>query len=450
MGLIGACAVAVALLAAAVAVAPATARADADHDVDAYSLIISPATASGGSVTTFTAAFTNRSSPGSPLASANLTAPRGFKLSSASLPTGTHGEVVLRGDVVALRRLAVAPGATLRVTLVATPPDRCGRRTYRWRSVATEVPDFVGERLALRAAHSRLQTTVTTACTLRFATQPQDAVVGQPITGAAYDPSGPPVTVEVVDRQGHVVTASAVAVTIALGSNPGNATLGGTTTAHTVTGVASFAELTLNEPANGYTLIASSPGLTGATSDPFDESSAAAICQQNVGCQTSISTSESVFSVTANPDTSQPNAGTLTGSADVGTALQCQGYIAEDPNWFSFLMSSVNRSKVISYTIKQVPASAVRHTRICLGAPYEFTTRSGTPAPQGTLPDGESGFIGLLPRCHRRWYPYRNPPPQAGGPCVASRTRTPDGTAFEVTLTVDIPEGLAGDPWGRA
>ena len=46
-------------------------------------------------------------------------------------------------------------------------------------------------------------------------------------------------------------------VTIALRANPTNAVLGGTRTVNAVAGIATFADLTLNEPGKGYTLVAS-------------------------------------------------------------------------------------------------------------------------------------------------------------------------------------------------
>jgi hypothetical protein len=52
--------------------------------------------------------------------------------------------------------------------------------------------------------------------------------------------------------------------------NPGGATLSGTRTVTTAFGVAAFADLTLDAPGSGYTLLASAPDLTGVESIPFD------------------------------------------------------------------------------------------------------------------------------------------------------------------------------------
>jgi hypothetical protein len=96
-------------------------------------------------------------------------------------------------------------------------------------------------------------------------------------------PTGGPATlalpvqpvVRVLDDQGALVDAGAgsvVPVTLALGSNASAATLtctGGLTKA-AVAGVATFAGCTVSAQGSGYTLIATSPNLTAATSAPFD------------------------------------------------------------------------------------------------------------------------------------------------------------------------------------
>ena len=94
----------------------------------------------------------------------------------------------------------------------------------------------------------------------------------EPAGGAAGVALSPAVQVVAQDTFGNVVTGYTGSVTIALGANPGGATLGGTLTAAAAAGVASFADLTLNQPGAGYTLVASAAGLAGATSTGFDVS----------------------------------------------------------------------------------------------------------------------------------------------------------------------------------
>jgi hypothetical protein len=59
-------------------------------------------------------------------------------------------------------------------------------------------------------------------------------------------------------------------VTVALGANPGGAFLDGTQTVTAASGVARFAELSVNRSARGYTLVATAAGASAATSATFD------------------------------------------------------------------------------------------------------------------------------------------------------------------------------------
>jgi hypothetical protein len=78
------------------------------------------------------------------------------------------------------------------------------------------------------------------------------------------------VSVAIQDGFGNTVPGSTAPVTIALGSNPGNATLSGTLTLAAVNGVATFRDLSIDRAGSGYTLVASSRSLQPATSAAFD------------------------------------------------------------------------------------------------------------------------------------------------------------------------------------
>src|SRR5262249_3645220 len=68
------------------------------------------------------------------------------------------------------------------------------------------------------------------------------------------------------DPFGNVDSTYSGSVSLALGTNPSTATLGGTTTINASAGVATFSGLTLNKAASGYSLIASGGGMfTGTT-----------------------------------------------------------------------------------------------------------------------------------------------------------------------------------------
>jgi len=273
-----------------------------------------------------------------------------------------------------------------------------------------------------------------------FKTQPNDAVVGTPISGTAYTSTAPFVTVEIVDCNGNQVDSS-VAVTIKLGNNPAGATLGGTKTVYAVHGKATFSTLTLDRPDNGYTLVASASGLKSATSSSFDENNSGVVCNQGQSCTASYSTPASSFAVTANPAPNTQNGGTLSVSVNVGTPLTCAYYEAADPNSWEFFESTSNRSKLITYTINNTNPHGIQ---VCFGAPYKFKTSSGQPAQPGTLPDGTSGFIGLLPFCKDSGCKEQS------GPCVQS-IKSSSGwnseSGYNTIVTVQIPAGLWGDPY---
>jgi hypothetical protein len=96
---------------------------------------------------------------------------------------------------------------------------------------------------------------------LVFQVQPQDGSAGDALAA---------VRVAVVDAQGEVITNDpGDAITIALGANPGGATLGGTLEVKPVNGVAEFDDLTLDKAAAGYTLVASRADAGPGTSAAF-------------------------------------------------------------------------------------------------------------------------------------------------------------------------------------
>ncbi|MBP6489870.1 MAG: putative Ig domain-containing protein [Ilumatobacteraceae bacterium] len=79
----------------------------------------------------------------------------------------------------------------------------------------------------------------------------QLAITTQPATtseGVALPAS---VRVEIRDAGGAVVTSATNAVTLAIGTNPGNGTLGGTLTTAAVAGVATFPGLSINQAGTG-------------------------------------------------------------------------------------------------------------------------------------------------------------------------------------------------------
>jgi hypothetical protein len=95
---------------------------------------------------------------------------------------------------------------------------------------------------------------------LAFGTQPTTTVAGASIT--------PAVSVRIYDAFDNFVDTATNSVSLAFGTNAGSGTLSGGTAVAAVEGVATFSALSVNNAATGYTLVASSTGLT--SSDPSD------------------------------------------------------------------------------------------------------------------------------------------------------------------------------------
>src|SRR5437667_3546580 len=88
-----------------------------------------------------------------------------------------------------------------------------------------------------------------TATQLAFSQQPGTTVANRLIT--------PAVKVRALDALGNLVPSFTGSVTIALGSNPGGATLSGTTAVAAVSGVATFFDRSSNSAKSSYILTAS-------------------------------------------------------------------------------------------------------------------------------------------------------------------------------------------------
>src|SRR5439155_1519711 len=100
------------------------------------------------------------------------------------------------------------------------------------------------------------------AAQLVFTVQPSNATAGLAIT--------PAVSVTAQDALGNTVTGFTGTVTVAIGTNPGGGTLAGSTSMAAVSGVATFSDLSINNPGTGYRLRATSSGLTGISSAQFN------------------------------------------------------------------------------------------------------------------------------------------------------------------------------------
>src|SRR5207248_242315 len=94
-------------------------------------------------------------------------------------------------------------------------------------------------------------------------------VVTTPPPGIVTSRSGFGLVVTAEDGAGNVDPTYNGPVALALASNPGGTSLGGTPSVAAVGGVATFSALSLNNAAAGYTLQVTGGGLSGATTSPI-------------------------------------------------------------------------------------------------------------------------------------------------------------------------------------
>ncbi|HEV8410353.1 MAG TPA: Ig-like domain-containing protein, partial [Gemmatimonadaceae bacterium] len=98
----------------------------------------------------------------------------------------------------------------------------------------------------------------------------------QPTNTTAGFPISPAIVVTAKDASNNVATSFVGSVSLAIGANPGGATLSGPPSVTAVAGVAVFNSMSLNKAGTGYTLVASSSGVTSATTSTFNITAGAA------------------------------------------------------------------------------------------------------------------------------------------------------------------------------
>jgi hypothetical protein len=276
-----------------------------------------------------------------------------------------------------------------------------------------------------------------TSCSLKFTSdgQPAGTAAGQ-VIAAGFGSQGGPVKVEVVDGSGHLVTGSTATVTVAIGSNPGSGSLSGTVTVHARGGVASFSGLSISKPGIGYTLTASSPGITSATSADFTIWGSLQHCS-TAPCSASSSSETTAGTVTT---TSAAQAEFL-GVGIGGASYTCSGTYrpVSQPFVFDVLspagVAQPGAQFAVSLEISKSTVQGSGHPgasswQICYAARSSFTAVPGT---SGTaMIGGVSFFTGLLPDCSRT----------QGAPCVQARHKDNAGDVVVAFLA-------SGDPVGR-
>ena len=142
-------------------------------------------------------------------------------------------------------------------TVVAAGSNQYGQCNVSEWSAITGVAAGGGHTVAIRMPEEPAR--------LQFVAQPKSTSVVQALM---------PLRVAVRGASGSTVWADRSTVTLSLGGNSAGARLLGTASVVAVSGVATFLNLRVDRPGNGYTLVAASTGVGSAISTPFNVSPA--------------------------------------------------------------------------------------------------------------------------------------------------------------------------------
>ncbi len=420
------------MLGAAVLAAPAAGATSSTCTASGkcFAVAVSPSSLTAGASAAFAFAVTNEAST-QQLGAVRISAPAGFVI------TGAPGSASFTSSSALFLNLSLAPSAT--ATLTVTAAAACNGGTYQWGVEAKQSNDFSGTGNDFQldpASAGNLSGTLTGSCSLAFTSEPANTAVGAAIT-SAFDSQGGPVTVEVLDGSGHLDASSTAAVTIAIGMNPGSGSLSGTTTVDASAGVASFSDLSISATGTGYTLVATSQGITSATSDPFNISGVIQPCSGS-SCSASASSTTTSGTVTTSPTTS----GEFLAAGIGGVSYTCAGTYqrVSDPFSFDLFNSSGVADPNARFTVMlEISKSAVQTSgrtgasqwQICYASTSPFTALPGT---AGTaVIGGVTVNTGLLPDCSS----------SQGAPCVQARNKDNAGDVVVTFLASGDPVG-----WG--
>ena len=183
------------------------------------------------------------------------------------------------GNTVTTNRsvtLAIGTNPSSGVLTVTTNPANTSSGVATFAGVKI---DKAGTGYTLTAASGTLTSATSNAFDITVGTASKLAFTTQPGGGTGGVAFGTQPVVSVQDAGGNTVTGASNAVTLAIGNNagPGGALTAPTSPLSATSGVATFSGVSINKAGTGYTLTASTSGLTPATSSAFDITVGAAV-----------------------------------------------------------------------------------------------------------------------------------------------------------------------------
>jgi hypothetical protein len=387
--------------------------------------------------TTVTLRLTNGANPQS-LGSANITPPSGYTLTGSGVV----------GNVLQLRGLNLAPGASIDIPIPVTTPCLAGGPAQEWALRVKQANDFSGSPgndFVNSGSAPSTSVTGTSVCQLRFTNQPNTTKTGTLIK-SGYDSTGNAIRLEIFDPNTNLVVNTSATVTLDERPATDPEALSGNSLS-AVAGVATFPNLSLSV-AGRRTLRASSTAASNTPdSDPFMVADTVAACD-SATC--TFTQTQSLNTYTVAPKKGKIGATFVSSLNLPGLRVSCDfaPYSYPDsrqPNtlWYTYDDGTTGSTKVNQIVIDKSVVQATSDNgaskyRVCYSSPVRFTDRFGNLAPQDPWSDGTSAYFGttwytgLLPDCGNA----KIPP----APCVIGWTGDSAGDRIGTFVTP------AGDP----
>ncbi|MEZ4814203.1 MAG: hypothetical protein R3A80_03225 [Bdellovibrionota bacterium] len=130
--------------------------------------------------------------------------------------------------------------------------------------------DKAGTGYTLNASSTGLTGNTSASFDINAGSASQLSYEQQPTSQTPGDSIDPALIVRIEDSYGNLVTSATNTVNIAIQNNPSAGTLSGTTSIAAIAGLATFSDLSIDNSGTGYTLNATSTGLTNIVSSSFD------------------------------------------------------------------------------------------------------------------------------------------------------------------------------------
>jgi hypothetical protein len=406
-------------------------------------VVTPPPAGTTGSITVTVTNETNET-----IKSVKVIAPSGFVVNGVA------------GGTAVFQNLSVPDNHSISLSVTVTAPCSATAGSA-WTVQASEtspftnpVDDFEPDSL------SQLSAAVTGSCSLAFQ-DGQPPVVTGPVTTAPPGSAIPsvvgssaaanPIVVSVLDATGQTITSSTAPITITASKYVSATqtipvTLSGTTGSPAISGVASFANLAINQTGAGFQLTATttSPGITPVTSSYFE------ILNDLKGCTGGSCTGSATTSTTTGlVTTSSASAGQFLGVGLGGVTVACGGSYqpVSDPLTFDVLnpsgtTSNANFTVTLSLSKKAVQSSGhpgASSWQVCFESDQPFTALPGTSESftitnvTASGPEIVTYYTGLLPDCNNT---------ATNAPCVLSRNKTNAGVEIVQFLGTGDSRGV--------